>query len=306
MPGKPILEPARVSRQFVESKCDYFSSIHLWPRETKVNPSAWLSNFRESEMDHAVHLLGAFLYYSADLTIELFKAAFHSLSARLGDFRASHADAKSAWLEFRNSLIVTRVTGEVPNDTDSGYAFARMARQQLNLDESQIMSNREAIQFILDHGPTPVVFVDDFVGSGDQFITTWERDIEIVGGNSASFKKLSRIGGSVYCYCPLFIVEMGRTALSRECPDVRLSPAHYIPTNYSALSDDSIVWPDHLRPTALEFLQTASRRAGVNDPEWMGYRGQGLTLAFEHGVPDATLPIFYSCEGEWKPLIRRT
>jgi hypothetical protein len=306
MPAKESIAPPRVSRQFVESKCDYFSVIHLWPREAKVNPASWLSNFTESEMDHAVHLLNAFLYFSADLTAEMFKAAFHSLSARLVGALMSRDEARTRWREFRESLIVTRVTGEIPNDTDSGYTFARMARQHLDLDESRIMSNRQAIQQILEYGPCPVVFVDDFVGSGDQFIATWERDITTEAGTFSSFKSLSSIPGSIFCYCPIFVAETGKAAITRECQNVLMAPAHFLPANYSALADDSIVWPDHLRSTALDFLESSSKRAGIEEWEWKGYRDQGLTLAFEHGVPDATLPLFYHHENAWKPLIRRT
>lgn len=83
-----------------------------------------------------------------------------------------------------------------------------------------------------------------------------------------------------------------------------LSPAHFLSDRYSALSDESIVWPDHLRPTAYDFLQNASNRAGIIS--WAGYQDQALTLAFEHGIPDATLPIYYHEENGWTPLIKRT
>ncbi len=306
MPGKSSISPVRVSRQFVESKCDYFRDIHLWPREVKVNPLTWLSNFTEAEMDHAVHLLSAFLYYSADLTSEMFKASFHSLSSKLVSPDLSYDEAKAEWRSLRESIIVTRVTGEIPNDTDSGYTFARMARQQLGLHETQIMSNGEALEHLLDHGPCPVVFVDDFVGSGDQFVKTWNRKIETSAGNLKSFRDLSGIAGSIYCYCPLFVTEMGKAAITGGCPEVLLSPAHYLPAKYSALVDDSIVWPDHLRPSAIEFLEEASKRAGIDGTEWRGFNDQGLTLGFEHGVPDATLPLFYHDKNGWKYLIRKT
>lgn len=124
--------------------------------------------------------------------------------------------------------MVTRVTGEVPNDTDSGYMFARMARQQLGLDERQIMSNREALETLLREGPRPVVFVNDFVGSGDQFISTWEREYELTGGTTASFQRLSEVRGGFFCYCPVFVAETGRDAIRRECQSVLLSPAHFL------------------------------------------------------------------------------
>jgi hypothetical protein len=306
MSSEPAITPSTVSPSFVSNKCGFFSEIHLWPREARLNPEAWLSNFSSAENEHAVHLLNAFIYYSAELTIELFKSAFQGLSSRVIELDGPYVQAQATWLQFRRSAIVTRVTGEVPNDTDSGYMFARMARQQLGLDERQIMSNENALETLLREGPRPVVFVDDFVGSGDQFISTWLREYEPTGGATASFQRLSEVRGGFFCYCPVFVAETGRDAIRRECPSVLLSPAHFLPANYSALSDNSIIWPDHLRHSAFDFLETASIRAGIDHSDWMGYRDQGLTLAFEHGVPDATMPIFYHGENGWKPLIRRT
>jgi hypothetical protein len=112
--------------------------------------------------------------------------------------------------------------------------------------------------------------------------------------------------GTTFCYCPVFVAETGKAVIEQDCPNVLLSPAHFLPANYSALVEDSVVWPDELRSTALDFLETTSRRAGIGEWEWRGYKDQGLTLAFAHGVPDATLPIFYHEQNNWKPLVRRT
>ena len=37
-----------------------------------------------------------------------------------------------------------------------------------------------------------------------------------------------------------------------------------------------------------------------------GFNELGLTIAFQHSVPDATLPIFWSCTADWNPLYRRS
>lgn len=299
-----VISPARVSEEFVRAKVEYFVDVHLWPRETRLNPEGWLSNFQEHEKDHAVHLLNAFLYFSADLTDELFKAAFQQLSRNIVPINGPYVTARAAWRQFRTDVLVTHVTGEQPNDTDSGYLFARKARQVLGIKESNIVAPEEALQRLSNTGPCPVLFVDDFVGSGDQFVTTWYRDTELADGSSLSFERFSAISGSSFYYCPLFVGSQGRTAIESECPSVYLSPAHFLSDRYSALSDQSIVWPDHLRADAYSFLETASGRAGIRS--WKGYHEQALTLAFEHGVPDATLPIFYHDDNGWIPLITRT
>jgi len=309
-PPRPIT-PAVVKKEFVLAKCRYFVGVRVWDLPENIDPSRWLSNFDNSEMDYAVHLLNSFLYFSDRLTNQMFEEAFHGLSnfvRRPGD---SFLSIQADWRAFIKSVIITPVTGEIPNVTDSGFLFARKARQRLGLDESQILSPQDTLDLLLRRGPRPVVFVDDFVGSGNQFIDTWERRVELSNSTMMSFETYSSVRGSRFFYCPVFCTQNGYDRLRRECPKVVVNPAHILTSRHSALSSDSFIWPDHLKAGAVDFLERASARAGIPDnggleDDWRGFHKLGLTLAFEHSVPDATMPIFYWESNDWKPLIRRT
>jgi len=300
------IRPAAVSRSFVLLKCNFFVDVQLWPVLSRINPESWLSNFRTNEIDHAVHLLNGFLYYSSVLVEELFKAAFQRLSCRIGCLQSPYAQAKALWDSFRRNVIVTYVTGENPSETDSGYVFARMARQALGISETQIMNPLRVLETLVADGPRPVVFVDDFVGSGRQCTLTWHREMELAKGTTNSFAKLSAITGGTFYYCPVVCADLGRRVIRDRCPGLQLWPAHFLSDRYSATSSDSLIWPERLRPTALEFLRSASKRAGIPEDQWAGFKDLGLALAFEHCVPDATLPIFYCEHNGWHPLVRRT
>ena len=66
-----------------------------------------------------------------------------------------------------------------------------------------------------------------------------------------------------------------------------------------------------MRAEGQAWIADASRRGGVPDTngaqpgDWRGFAKLGLALAFEHGVPDATLPLFYWDGPGWEPLMRR-
>lgn len=309
MSNPPPISAARVTEEFVRSKHEFFVDVQLWPRETRLDIDGWLANFTNTEQDHAVHLLNSFLYYSAELTDELFKSAFHGLNLNVVDASRPYVAAESLWRRFRESVLVTHVTGEDPNNSDSGFTFARKARQLLGIDEYNLKAPAEALSLMVSDGPRPVLFVDDFVGSGDQFIRTWGRQYDLNDGSKLSFQRYASVVGTQFFYCPLFCSEIGRIAIQRNCPEVNLAPAHFLTEKYSALVDDSIIWPEHLRATAWSFVHDASERAGIMDYceiPWQGYHEQGLTIAFEHGIPDATLPIFYFDENGWIPLMSRT
>ena len=194
--------------------------------------------------------------------------------------------------------------------TDSGFAFARKARQVLGIREEQILSPDRAAAELYSGPIRPVVFVDDFVGSGNQFLETWERGVKISNTISISFRQLSLLRGTEFYYCPLVCTEFGYKRLRSSCSRLMLNPAHVLSASYSALHKESLIWPDHLRSTAADFLRTASGRAGIPDNgggvgDWRGFNSLGLTIAFAHSVPDATLPIFYWKENGWSALVRQ-
>ena len=300
---------AGVTRQFVLAKCRYFLDVHLWPLRLRMDPEKWLDNFEADELPYAVHLLNAFTYYSDPLIDHLFISAFNALSTEIAVNEGTLSGARRGWKDFMNKLIITPVEGERPSVTDSGNLFARKARQLLQIEESRILSAQATLDRVIRMPSSSIVFVDDFVGSGRQFVETWIRLVP-VGASSISFAHLALGGQASFYYCPLVCTEKGYTKIRTSCPTVKLSPAHLLPERYSALSNESVVWPSSIRSHGIAFIESASKRAGIPDvdggvDDWRGFRKLGLSLAFEHSVPDATLPIFYWDKNGWNPLIRR-
>jgi hypothetical protein len=305
---EPILPP-KISEQDVLAKADHFTDVALWPLRSELNPPLWLANFRDDEKEHAVHLLNAFVYFSSALIDQMFRSAFQALSSTLYSATDSFLSFQAKWRLFVESVIVTYVTGETPNPTDSGLTFARKARQVLGIQQGRIMDPSGTVRRLMTK-PGPVLFVDDFVGSGSQFLSTWKRQIEVSPGTEVSFERLATLRNTEFYYCPLICTQYGHGNLERLCPEVHVNPAHLLSERYSALAPDSFIWPSHLRSTAVDFLGRASRRAGIPDSDgnvndWRGFHKLGLALALGDSVPDATLPIFYWEENGWKPLIRR-
>lgn len=305
--NSPSIAPVRITKDFALAKCNYFVDVQLWPILSQLDPKGWLSNFRTNEMDHAVHLLYSFVFFSEKLIDELFVAAFQGLSRKRSMQGRTSSNVKKEWGTFINRAIITYVTGEVPRVTDSGYAFARKSRQLLGISEDHILSPEEAIKVLYNNNrPPPVVFVDDFVGSGDQFVSTWERKVKISRSGTTSFKSIAASGRVPIFYCPVLCTEFGYKRLIRQCAPTRIAPSHIVSGRYSAFHPKSVIWPTDLRPTAAAFLQKVSRRARITGINWKGYNDLGLAMAFHHSVPDATLPIIYWDQNGWKPLIRRS
>ena len=308
MTSRDRLSAHRVSAMFVLDKTDYFAEVHVWPELQRLDPRRWLNNFRSDEKFFANHLLNAFLFFNEAMEDALLRSAVQSLSVDISRRTTSLADAKSQWRAFLDALVVTYIHGETPRATDSGHLFARKARQVLGIQDPQILEPAEAVERFIDKPGGALLLVDDFVGSGRQMEAAWRHIYEGPSGRKGSLQVIQANGTRVI-YTPLVATSYGTSCLEEMCPGLEIRAAHEIDERYSLVSPDSILWPDSLKPDAMEFMRKASERAAII-PDckfgWKGFHDLALGIAFGHGVPDATLPLFYWEGPDWHPLIRRT
>lgn len=297
-----------LNEEQVLKKCDYFAKAGLWPlHQAGFDPKSWLDNFQEDETEHAIYLLNSFLYFSDPVIRQIFRSTVQSLSS----FLAYEIDESRSvdWSDFLNELIITPVVSERPAPSDSGSIFSRLARREIPIPKERILTNDEAIQRAVRHPESWIMFVDDFVGSGQQFLTTYEQKHQM-GADEISFEDLATNGFENFFYCPIAATMYGTDEIVREHPEVILRPGHILPDQYSVFHPGSVIWPDHLIGDAERVLFQASQRAGIpDDPtaedHWKGFHELGLALSFSHGTPDATIPLIWWENNGWTPLRTR-
>jgi hypothetical protein len=277
-----------------------------------MNSQGWLGNFLPHEKNHALHLLNSFFHYSDQLAGKLLLTAFRNLSHDLYEPDLGYAEFMARWNDYLAHVYVTFPTGESPSPTDSGYTYARMARQVVGIPEAQIFNPGDAIQVIAASSrPCVLLFVDDFAGTGLQFEATWNRLYPADSG-LITFKQLASSGAVAATYLPLLATTFAKQRLEMRVPNVLLRPAHFLSDRYSALNPDGLIWPPSLAASAEDFLRDASQRAGIPDTngvqsnDWRGIAKLGLTVSIGNAIPDASLPLIYWEENGWIPLKRRS
>ena len=189
---------ALVTEQFVLEKIDYFSDIQLWPRT--VQPERWLDNFSDRERPYAVHLLNSFAHFNQEIVNQLFVSAFQLLSCEVLPVGAPLDETVQAWTDFRNRVLITPVNGETPSPADSGYRYASKARDLLDIPSSQLATHEDALKAIVSDATRPIIFVDDFVGSGQQLLSHWKRQVT-VNGTELSFSLAAKVDSLVKSLC---------------------------------------------------------------------------------------------------------
>ncbi|WP_175541830.1 hypothetical protein [Polaromonas sp. YR568] len=275
----------------------------------EFNWRGWINNFQEDELPWAVRLLDSFLYFSQPLTRQLFRSAFLSASEFVVP-KDSISTARGAWSKFIDDVVVVQIRGEIPSAADSGFAFARLARDDLGVNEEQLLDGQAALKYLLSKGSGTVVFVDDFVGSGAQFIKLWKRQ-EFVSSDisSISFAQLvNRHPDSFrFFYCTAVATTYGINNIKDVAPQVKVLSGQILDQRASALNSPSLIWREDMCSSGPEFIRRASERAGISmnsadDENWRGFHDLGLSVAFAHGWPDSTLPL-YSWQENWQPLL---
>lgn len=298
-----------VNEEFVLTKCKFFASNQVWPLQRKLDPERWLANFETADRRLALQLLNSFMFFSDDLLDRMFVSAIQGLSRGETTRYTSRAERTTEWWRFLDNSVFTYPTGETPFAGDSGHGFVRRARDLIGIEEHRILAPEDAIASIKSNSCQNVIFVDDFCGTGNQFISTWNRAYPTAAD---TFAKLSSQGLFRAFYCPVFCTQYGyESQLEELAPALVVQPSQWLGDTHSLLHTSSIWWPDSMKSDGVALIRKYSDQLGLPDTggyderDWQGFHKQGLAIAFRDCCPDATIPLFDTTEGGWSPLWSR-
>jgi len=285
----------------VLKRSTFFQDIQIWPINNKLNYEGWLSNFKTDEEKRIGYaLLNSFIYYSDDMVNELLKKCLILSSCYIKTI-ITNWDVTDIY----EKAVFSYMPGEKHHITDSGLHFARILKKVFNISESRILSPSNLFESITDIPKyTPIIFVDDFVGTGTQAKEAWND----FNHNGINLNKL--LQDRISIYCPLICNQRGYNRILKECMGLKLICNHILGDEYNLRKENCISWGGdiNLFNSAKSFLFTKGKELDIysycsNTVDIYGYSCQGLSIAFEHGTPDATCAIYTYKSDDWKPLI---
>lgn len=287
---------------------NYFRDVQACPLPEKFNNKGWLNNFTDKyERELASLLLDFFNYYPENMVNQMLRTsvgrAGYELSNYFPDWK--HED-------FKTRCYYSFIPGEDPNTSDSGYLFTRKLKNALNIPEERFIDYRD-LHPLLETAkvPLPIIFVDDFVGSGSQCDKAWR--INKGGSYNFTLEEISLRFNHKFIYAPLILNYKGYNRLNSHCKGLFLSPAHIINEEYNLFNPDCICWKgdSNYFNDGVSLILKKSNELGIpstngrNVNDEKGFGKQGLAIAFEHGAPDAIPAIFYWETENWTPLINK-
>lgn len=237
----------------------------------------WLDQFQDADKDIAARLLDAVEFISA----EQLHDAFRSLLSRLPGWHRSprRRHGKFAFVAFSSSA------GE------SGDTMLHQFRLANNLNHRQFdelfIGRSDLLRSGLGADDT-VVFLDDFVGTGTQAVTAWQK----------MFQELTAQIGSVY----LVTVGAFRVGSERIGHETKMQLLTHRSLGYgdSLFHDDCNHFSAQEKSRILHYCKMAS-------PTYpRGFGDCGLVIVLYHQCPNNSLALLHASSHRWEPLFARS
>ena len=234
----------------------------------------WIAQFEETERPIINKLLHAFRYYGSAQVAESVKGLYRDILGSTGN------TCKKLWFV------------PVGYVAKSGSIIAYYFRVQNELRQDQFISPADIASLQLSENSC-VVFLDDFLGTGNQATQVWKTVVA----------PLNNKDNPKFIYATLVAFREGidhigaHTGFSAVAVDV-LDDTNRPFSNVSAVFDNE---SDRLE--AEQIIAKYGDRLYPNHP--LGYRRTQGLVGFFYSTPNNTLPIFWSAQAGWRPLLAR-
>ena len=193
--------------------------------------------------------------------------------------------------------LVPVISLDLPPTKSGTYVLRLLARSLRVRDEWMLWPER---LLGIPNTVNTILLVDDFCGTGDQFIDFLQRADITQFYNSRPDCRV------------VYLAAVGHTKgishIRNLHPKIEVIVAEELNTDHHFFSGsvlDQYGIPD-LKPQLLEQYDGLCRNQGIGgNLGGYGYGDYGLCYAFAHSTPNNTLPIFWYHTPDWQPLLDR-
>jgi hypothetical protein len=293
---------ASVYSDTVFTRCRDLIGYELWSGLKRHRLDAWIANFKLPEERYfAAKVLDNLIYRSDNQTDALMRQLLTRVIPDYARRCGLPAQLKHVYKALQGHADPrVRVVPVIPLDappTKSGPVIVRNLKRALRLNEKWMVYPQEVPHLL---GTVDVVlFIDDFLGTGDQF---------------TRFLAATKLGthlDDVCClYCPLAAHVKGVQNLKDDIPKLHVVAVEQLDDSHALFHPKSGAFPDEVNSAeaATEFYYDLlkSRGIDINPGSRRGFGHFELAYAFEHSVPDNSLPILWWGDSpHWRPLFDR-
>jgi hypothetical protein len=248
-----------------------------WAQDRKTKIVPWLHNFHPDHRSLAMELLRNVDFFSKQQCYEWCQNLHTSLPSEIS--------------QSNNTFYVG-----IGSASESGSLVSYYYRTANELDVTRFLDLTQAADpiFLQHRNARNLVFVDDFIGSGNQATRFWQ-----------SFS--SRLGHHIHYlrfYYSAFIGRREGKTNIEEHTRFRVSVVRHVTDSHKAFGDSSPLFKEGCREAAKAIFWDYGYRLYPNHP--LGFRDSQMLIILDHNTPNNTLPVLWSKTKGWVPLFDRS
>jgi hypothetical protein len=285
----------------VTRRCDSLIASQIWSGMDRNRMEYWLKSFRcspETQYFSAL-VLDSLIYRSETQKKAMMIQAIQRLLPELLRSQLTFSKYESKWLDIVKksgvSIRIVPVIRKVDGPNKSGNSICRDYGKLLGVN-SRIIVSPDGIDKAKKDGCNLFVFVDDFLGTGNQFKKFHDEvKVDLVGATSV--------------YLPLCAHLNGLNKVKEECEGLLIASPDILTDNDRLIKADDEYLPDGINKySELRAMYNSILRQRLNEDidEPEGYGGLGLVYGFHSGTPNATLPLLWSNKNKNLCLLLRS
>jgi hypothetical protein len=298
--------PRDWSRSFDQIKnktAFYIHDLKQWSDAELLDLDSWLANFPDDEGRYiAMRLLNRFIYYSERDVKRLLKHGLYRqllyqpsiIWNRANEFDTTSIEQETFAKQFLEDTIFTPLLDR-NKPSESGNTLCRYLNRDLEISSRQIRQPDELSSVMSKR----VVVVDDFIGSGQQIIDFWNKP-KIAGKTLASIAASNNLQVT---YLSLVATRYGLNRVAKMSTGLHIACCEVIEDTYRVFCVPSLyLGQQNEISKARGYLDKLCKDRKLS---LLGFHKLDFAVAFHHAIPDATLPLFFTKNSGWNPLIKR-
>ncbi len=292
--------------QIIE-RCEGLIYAGIWEGLDTIRLHTWMNNFNTpTERYFAACVLDALIYRSRAQTVAMMRQLFQRSLPDILRTEPPNVNTETDWYQqlqlpmyIKDAHIrIIPVIRSMDPPSKSGPLICRIYRRELMLNQ-KLMIWPWQIDFAKSVGVNAFLFVDDFLGTGEQFSNFMKH--------FAISNKLSNMDA---IYAPLVGHEDGIKCLQNSYPELRICAVEILDKRHSLFAKNSLWFQDENNtndPMSARLFYNKlvkDRNLPVSGCE-TGVGDLGIAYGFEHATPDNCLPILWIRTDNWEPLLER-
>jgi len=286
----------------VRNRCHDLIQCGIWSGLHIQMLNQWWNNFR-TDVEHyfAACLLDSVIYRSDEQTLALMRQL---VQRSLPDFGRS-TNGITDWEErlqatpFDTRIRLVPVIPHGSAQGKSAHLILRLFEKRLKV-QKHLLAKAEDVASLIASGIEAIVFVDDLLGTGTQFVHDFALPY-----------KLDQIKTRTpLIYAPLVAHEDGIKFILSMLPNFFVTSAENLAGAHAIFGATGVAFADGInsRQSAWKLYSDilSSRGIVLDGSARRGFGELELAYFFQHAAPDNNLPIFWWNETpSWKPLFYR-